>query len=54
MVEMNTVAFIFTLIGLFLAGGILGFFLARYFLKKEIEKKESVPKGTLSSFIDVF
>ena len=40
--EMNTVVFIFTLIGLFLAGGILGFFLARYFLKKEIQKNPPI------------
>ena len=42
MVEMNTVAFIFTLVGLFLAGGILGFFLARYFIKKEIQKNPPI------------
>ena len=42
MVEMNTVGFVFLLIGLFLVGGILGFFLARYFLKKEIQKNPPI------------
>ena len=41
-VTMNMVGFIFLLIGLFLVGGILGFFLARYFLKKEIEKNPPI------------
>ena len=41
-VSMNLVAFIFLLIGLFLGGGIAGFFLARYFLKKEIEKNPPI------------
>ena len=41
-VTMNVVAFIFLLIGLFLVGGVLGFFLARYFLKKEIEKNPPI------------
>ena len=41
-VTMNMVGFIFLLIGLFLVGGVLGFFLARYFLKKEIEKNPPI------------
>ena len=41
-VTMNLVAFIFLLIGLVLAGGVAGFFLARYFLKKEIEKNPPI------------
>ena len=42
MVEMNTVGFVFLLIGLFIVGGILGFFLARYFLKREIQKNPPI------------
>lgn len=42
MVEMNTAGFIFLLIGLFLGGGILGFFLARYFFKKQMEKNPPI------------
>ena len=42
MIEMNTVGFIFLLIGLFIAGGVGGFFLARYFIKKEIQKNPPV------------
>ena len=42
MVEMNTVGFIFLLIGLFLVGGILGFFLARYIIKKEMQKNPPI------------
>ena len=41
-VTMNLVAFIFLLIGLVLGGGIAGFFLARYFLKKQIEKNPPI------------
>lgn len=41
-VTMNLVAFIFLLIGLVLGGGVAGFFLARYFLKKEIEKNPPI------------
>ncbi len=40
--EMNTVGFIFLLIGLFLVGGILGFFLARYIIKKEMQKNPPI------------
>ena len=40
--EMNTVGFVFTLIGLFIAGAVLGFFLARYFIKKEIQKNPPI------------
>ena len=42
MVEINTVGFVFLLIGLFIGGGALGFFLARYFLKKEIQKNPPI------------
>lgn len=42
LMEMNTVGFVFTLIGLFIAGGVLGFFLARYFIKKEIQKNPPI------------
>ena len=41
-VTLNTFGFIGILVGLFLVGGILGFFLARYFLKKEIEKNPPI------------
>ena len=42
MVEMNTVGFVFLLIGLFIVGGILGFFLARYIIKKEMQKNPPI------------
>lgn len=42
LMEMNTVGFVFTLIGLFLAGGILGFFLSRWWFKKELQKNPPV------------
>ena len=41
-VTLNTFGFVGILVGLFLVGGILGFFLARYFLKKEIEKNPPI------------
>ena len=42
MFEINTAVFVFSLIGLFIVGGVLGFFLARYFLKKQIEKNPPI------------
>ena len=41
-VIMNMWAFIFLLVGLVLVGGIAGFFIARYFLKKQIEKNPPI------------
>lgn len=40
--EINVLVFVFSLIGCLLAGGVAGFFLARYFLKKEIEKNPPI------------
>ena len=42
MVEMNTVGFVFLLIGLFLGGGVLGFFLTRYLVKKDMQKNPPI------------
>ena len=42
MFEINSAVFVFSLIGLFIAGGVIGFFLARYFLKKQIEKNPPI------------
>ena len=42
MFEINTVVFIFSLIGLFIVGGVAGFFIARYVLKKQIEKNPPI------------
>ena len=41
-VTLNIVVFIFLLLGLLLVGGIAGFFLARYLLKKEIQKNPPI------------
>ncbi len=40
--EVSILVFIFSLVGCLLGGGIAGFFLARYFLKKEIEKNPPI------------
>ena len=40
--EMNTVGFVFLLIGMVLVGGIAGFFLARFFLKRELQKNPPI------------
>ena len=40
--EINTLVFVFALIGVLLAGGIAGFFLARYLIKKEIQKNPPI------------
>ncbi len=42
MVEMNTVGFVFLLIGLFIVGGIAGFFLARFVFKRELQKNPPI------------
>ena len=42
MFEINTVVFVFSLIGLFIVGGVAGFFIARYVLKKQIEKNPPI------------
>ena len=40
--EVGLGVFIPSLIGVFIVGGVLGFFLARYFLKKQIEKNPPI------------
>ena len=40
--EMDTAAFIFTLIGLLVAGLVIGFFGARWFFKKQLQKNPPV------------
>ena len=40
--EIQIWVFILSLVGCLLAGGVAGFFLARYFLKKEIEKNPPI------------
>lgn len=40
--EMSTVGFVFTLIGVLVAGFIIGFIAARAFLKKQLEKNPPI------------
>ena len=40
--EISIAVFVFSLVGCLLGGGVAGFFLARYFLKKEIEKNPPI------------
>ena len=40
--EMDTAGFVFTLIGLLVAGLIIGFFGARWFFKKQLQKNPPV------------
>lgn len=42
MFEINTVVFVFALIGLFIVGGVAGFFLARWLLKREMQKNPPI------------
>ena len=42
MFEINTVVFVFALIGLFIVGGVAGFFLARFLLKREMQKNPPI------------
>lgn len=41
-IEMNDVGFAFTLIGLLIAGLVIGFFGARWFFKKQLQKNPPV------------
>lgn len=38
----NTLVFVFALIGLFIVGGVAGFFLARWLLKREMQKNPPI------------
>ena len=40
--EIQIWLFVLTIVGCLLGGGVIGFFLARYFLKKEIEKNPPI------------
>lgn len=41
-IEMDTAGFVFTLIGLLIAGLVIGFFGARWFFKKQLQKNPPV------------
>ena len=38
----NTLVFIFSLVGVLLVGGVIGFFLARWLLKREMQKNPPI------------
>ena len=42
LMEMNTVGFVFTLIGLFIVGAVAGFFGARWYFKRELQKNPPI------------
>ena len=42
MFEINTAVFVFALIGVLLVGGVAGFFLARFLLKREMQKNPPI------------
>ena len=42
MMEISIAVFVLSLVGLFIVGGVAGFFLARYFIKKEMEKNPPI------------
>ena len=42
MFEINTAVFVFALIGVLLVGGVVGFFLARFLLKREMQKNPPI------------
>ena len=42
MFEINTAVFVFALIGVLLIGGVAGFFLARFLLKREMQKNPPI------------
>ena len=42
MFEINIAVFIFSLVGVLIVGGVIGFFLARWLLKREIQKNPPI------------
>lgn len=40
--EIGILVFVFALIGLFILGGVLGFFLARFLVKRELQKNPPI------------
>ena len=42
MFEINIAVFIFSLVGVLLVGGVVGFFLARWLLKREMQKNPPI------------
>ena len=42
MMEISIAVFVLSLVGLFIVGGVAGFFLARYFIKKEMDKNPPI------------
>lgn len=42
MFEINIAVFIFSLIGVLIVGGVIGFFLARWLLKREMQKNPPI------------
>ena len=42
MFEINTAVFVFALIGVLIVGGVAGFFLARFLLKREMQKNPPI------------
>lgn len=42
MFEINIAVFVFSLIGVLLVGGVIGFFLARWLLKREMQKNPPI------------
>lgn len=47
MVELNTVALVFIIIGVLIAGAIVGFFLARWFFKRQLEKNPPINENMI-------
>ena len=42
MFEINIAVFIFSLVGVLIVGGVIGFFLARWLLKREMQKNPPI------------
>ena len=42
MMELPIVAFVFSLVGCLVAGGVVGFFIARWLLKRELQKNPPI------------
>ncbi len=41
-ITLNVLVFVFALVGLFIVGGVAGFFLARFLIKREMQKNPPI------------
>jgi uncharacterized protein YneF (UPF0154 family) len=51
MFEINIAVFIFSLVGVLIVGGVIGFFLARWLLKREMQKNPPINEKMIEAMM---